>query len=123
MKALLLLITATIVAFGEADLRTAKSPDGQVEFRIFFEPQKDDYIRLAYQIKYKGKLMMDTSYMGVVIHDQPLLGQYAGLISAVERAENGYTHLQTEYMQNGTLGRRLAVDTRSEEHTSELQSH
>ena len=43
------------------DLRTITSPNGQLEFRAFITPPaKGEPDRLAYQMLYKGKLLLDT---------------------------------------------------------------
>ena len=127
-----LALAAALCAFGQAQSDPVKvtSPDGQIEFRMFLSPQEvsSEYWRLAYQISFRGKLLMDTSYMGLNFRDQPVLGVNLGLVSSKTQAvdetytapagksktiRNRYKLLTVEYMQNGTLGRRLTMEVRA----------
>ncbi len=96
------------------DLKTVKSPDGKLEFRIFVSSQEDTALfRLAYQLWYQGKILLDTSFMGFDIWEQePLLGENVGLIGTSSASHPGYNTLSGRYMQNGSLGRALEVETR-----------
>src|ERR1700761_2010897 len=121
-----------LCALGQAQSDPVKvtSPNGQIEFRMFLTPQQEssEYWRLAYQISFRGKLLMDTSYMGLNFRDQPVLGVNLGLMtSKTESVDQTYTGppgkakvlhdhynlLTAEYMQNGTLGRRLTMEVRA----------
>ncbi len=101
------------------DERTVKSPDGRIEFRLFVaQPDDSGLSQLAYQVWFQGKQLVTTSWMGLDIYNQePLLGQNLGLIrSSTASGGNGdetYNSLTTEYMQNGSLGRRLNVEVRA----------
>jgi alpha-glucosidase len=101
------------------DERVVKSPDGRVEFRIFVaQPNDGDLAQLAYQIWFNGSEVLTTSWMGLDIHNQqPLLGQNLGLIHSSMGSGGSspekYNTLTAEYMQNGSLGRRLNVEVRT----------
>jgi alpha-glucosidase len=56
---------------------------------------------------------LDTSFLGFDIHDQPLLGENVGLIGSKTAGGSGYHSLFAEYMQNGSLGRRINVEVRA----------
>jgi hypothetical protein len=96
------------------DVRTVASPNGQLEFRIFVGQPKDSGLsRLAYQVFYRGKRILDTSYLGIDIYPQePLLGQYIGLINSSVDKASGYNQLRANYMQNGSLGRLVDIEAR-----------
>jgi hypothetical protein len=97
------------------DLRTLTSPDGQLEFRLFVgQPQDSGLSRLAYQVLYKGKRIVDTSYLGLDIAlQEPLLGQYIGLTSSQILKSPTCNELKAHYMQNGSLGRLLDIEARA----------
>ncbi len=96
------------------DLKTVKSPDGKLEYRIFIAGQEDTALfRLAYQVFYQGKMLLDTSFLGFDIWEQePLLGENVGLIGASTASGKGWNGFTGRYMQNGSLGRALEVETR-----------
>ena len=104
------LVTA---ALAQDELRVA-SPDGKLEFRIFVTPQASGLSRLAYEVAYAGKRILETSLLGLTIHNQePLLGENDGLTGSRSGHEDGrYNWLVAEYMQNGSLGRRINVEAR-----------
>jgi alpha-glucosidase len=96
------------------DLRSVASPNGQIELRVFIAaraPGEPD--GLAYQVLYKGKLLLDTSFLGFEIREQPPLGEKLGLMTSSTVAGSGYRSLTAEYMQNGTTGRRINLDVRA----------
>lgn len=99
------------------DERRISSPDGQVEFRIFVaQPNDGGLSQLAYQVFYRGKPAIDLSWMGLDIDSQePLLGQKLGLTrwSADTANTAPYHSLNLEYIQDGTVGRRLNVEVRA----------
>jgi alpha-glucosidase len=79
-------------------------------------------------VSFKGKLLMDTSFMGLDIQDQPILGVNLGLVTSktaavdqtytvpagkATRIRDHYNSLTAEYLQNGTLGRRINVEVRA----------
>ena len=110
LAGLLLCVSA---AFAQDERRIA-SPDGQVEFRLFLgQPEPGALSRLAYQVWWRGKRVVDTSFLGLNIYNQePLLGENTGLIGSHASEGAGYRALTAEYMQNGSLGRRLNIEVR-----------
>ena len=95
------------------------SPDGQLVLRLFVVSPKDAIlVRLAYSVTFHGKLLMDTSLLGIAIHDQEVfLGETVGLVSAtpasVNQPGNRYNSLIAQYIQNGSLGRRITIEARA----------
>ena len=82
------------------------------------QPNDGDLAQLAYQVWFQGKQLLTTSWMGLDIYNQePLLGQNLGLIhSSMGSGGSGPEKCNTltaEYMQNGSLGRRLNVEIRA----------
>jgi alpha-glucosidase len=99
---------------GAQDLRFVASPDGRVTFRVFIAPpHPGEPDRLAYQVLYKGKPLLDTSFVAFEIREQAPLGEKLGLMTSSESGGNGYRALAAEYMQNGTTGRRLNLEARA----------
>jgi alpha-glucosidase len=96
------------------DLRSITSPNGQIEFRTFLAvPSPGEPDRLAYQILYKGKPVIDTSFIAFEIREQSPLGEKLGLIAEQPETGGGYRGLSLEYMQNGTTGRRINLEARA----------
>ena len=110
----LLLAAANAPAVAQ-DERRVTSPDGRLEFRILLsQPEPGALFRLAYQISLDGKRVIDTSFLGLNIRFQePLLGENVGLTKASSGKTGGYNSLTLEYMQNGSLGRRINVEVRA----------
>src|SRR5271169_1861383 len=126
MRTLLLALAAAGYALAQAssDLQTLSSPNGQIKFQLFLTRQPDlseAYVRLAYQVSFKGKKLIDTSFMGLDIQDQPILGVNVGLEASKtatvddtytvpagknKNIRDHYNSLVAQYLQNGTLGRR-----------------
>jgi len=81
-----------------------------VEFRLFVSQKEDGTLpRIAYQLSWRNKLVLDTSYLGFLILDQePLLGENDGLTSWHESAGA----MTAEYMQNGSIGREITIEAR-----------
>ena len=111
--AVLLLVPA--VSLFAQDARSVTSPDGQIEFRIFLaQPEPGALFQLAYQVFFRGKRLLDTSFLGLEIHNQePILGANLGLTASHTATGKQYNTLTAEYMQNGSLGRRLNVEVRA----------
>jgi alpha-glucosidase len=108
---LLLLLCACAAA---QDLRTVSSPNGQVVFRAFVTPPGPGRIeRMAYQVLYKGKILVETSFLGFEIRDQTLLGEKVGLTASETFSRGRYNTLIAEYLQNGSLGRRITLEIRA----------
>jgi len=97
------------------DERSVTSPDGQIEFRLFLaQPEPGALFHLAYQVLFHGKLLLDTSFLGLEMHNQePILGANLGLTSSHANSGAHYNSLTAEYMQNGSLGRRLNIEVRA----------
>ena len=112
--AFLLALSLVPTAFALDD-RTVASPDGRIAFRVFVASQEPGGLsRLAYQVLVQGKLVVETSYLGLDIENQePLLGENDGLLSSkTDSAAADYRSLTAEYMQNGSIGRRINVEVR-----------
>jgi len=110
-----LLLAAAAAVFAETDTVSLASPDGQLVLRLFIVSPKDSIlVRLAYSVTFHGKLLMDTSLLGIAIHDQEVfLGETVGLISAKEESADHYNSLIAQYIQNGSLGRRITIEARA----------
>ena len=129
------LLAAAVCAAGcaqaQIDQVSVKSPNGQIEYRLFLTDQPDPsepHLRIAYQVYFKGKLLMDTSFLGLNIRDQPILGVNVGLMKSKANSvdqmytvpvgkartiRDHYNALTAEYLQNGSLGRMVTVEVRA----------
>lgn len=110
MRRFAFLLLACAAAAAAQDEQRVLSPDGAIEFRLFVDqPQPGGLSRLAYEVLYHKKYFINTSYLGLDIYNQePLLGENAGLMSV----SSGSHSLVAQYMQNGSLGRRINVEVR-----------
>ena len=101
----------------QQDERRVVSPNGQFEFRVFVaQPEGSIFSRIGYQVFFRGKLLIATSWMGLDIRDQePYLGENPGFMSSdtASNDKDHYNSLVARYMQNGSLGRRLDVEVRA----------
>lgn len=126
----LVCLAVAAAAFAETDSVQVASPDGQLVMRLFIVSPKDSLlVRLAYQVAYRGKPLIDTSLLGIAIHDQePILGENVGLVTARSEpvddiytvpssnhrsVRNRYNSLIAQYIQNGSLGRRVTMEVRA----------
>ncbi|HXJ42237.1 MAG TPA: glycoside hydrolase family 97 N-terminal domain-containing protein, partial [Bryobacteraceae bacterium] len=111
---LLALTAALALPCAAQDLQRVTSPDGQLEFRIFLAQQDETTLfRLAYQVWYHEKRLLDTSFMGFDIWEQePLLGENVGMIGSSTESKPDYHGFTGRYLQNGSLGRALNVEVR-----------
>src|SRR5690349_15608662 len=94
LRFLALAFFAAVCANAQSDLVRVSSPGGQIEFRMFNAHQADpnEPLRLAYQVSFHGKLLIDTSYLGLEIRDQPILGVNYGLLASKnESVDETYT--------------------------------
>lgn len=109
-----LALVAATTAYALDD-RTVTSPDGRMTFRVFVASQEPGGLsRLAYQVLIQGKPVIETSYLGLEIENQePLLGENEGLSSSKTDSTAGYHSLTAEFMQNGSVGRRITVEARA----------
>jgi alpha-glucosidase len=111
------LLVALLCAAGapaQDELHVA-SPDGQIEFHLYIDkPDSQSLFRLCYQVSFHGRPVINPSFLGLDIHNQvPLLGEKVGLISSKTGSGDGYRSLLAEYMQDGSLGRRINVEVRA----------
>jgi alpha-glucosidase len=126
-----LILAAASLAFAEGDLIKVASPNGQIEFRLMVSQPSTEFAlpRIAYQVYFHGQRLIDTSYLGFEIEDPvPLLGENIGLSSSrttsvdetytvpvgkTKTTRNHYNLLFAEFLQNGSLGRRINVEARA----------
>jgi len=99
----------------QEDERRVVSPNGQFEFRLFVaQPDGTIFSRIGYQVFFRGKPLITTSWMGLDIRDQePFLGENPGFMSSDKASGDHFNSLVAHYMQNGSLGRRLDVEIRA----------
>jgi alpha-glucosidase len=111
---LLAFVVLTCAAFAQ-DERRITSPDGQIEFRLFIAVQESNNLsRLAYEVFYRRRPLVNTSFLGLDIEVQePLLGENVGLTSSNSTKSEKYNTLIAHYMQNGSLGRLIDVEVRA----------
>jgi alpha-glucosidase len=111
--ALLLLLAYSASA---QEFSRAVSPDGQLIFTLDVDQPQIDASTLpglAYQVKYKGQLLIDTSYLGFDVWAQePMLGEKVGLSLAKNTSGTGFNAVYAEYLQQGSLGRRIHIEAR-----------
>lgn len=115
LRSLLCLLPLFAAAAAHAqDLQQVVSPDGKLEFRLFtVMPEGHGLNSLAYQVWWRGKLLLDASCLGVNIHfDEPILGENVGLSSAKPLRGEGYNGLFADYLQNSSTGRRIDLEVR-----------
>jgi alpha-glucosidase len=130
-RAFILLLLTVSLALAEGDLIKVASPNGQIEFRLMVSQPSTEFAlpRIAYQVYFQGKRLIDTSYLGYEIEDPvPLLGENIGLTASKSDSvdetytvpagksktiRNHYNSLLAEYLQNGSIGRRLNVEVRA----------
>ena len=95
-------------------MRRVSSPDGKTEFLLFVSyPGSASLPQLAYQVRRDGRLAVDTSFLGFdIFNQQPMLGENDGLTSSRSGEEKNYRWLVADYMQNGSLGRKINVEVR-----------
>jgi hypothetical protein len=112
---ILLLLACAACAVAQSDLLRVASPHGQLEFRLFVDqpPEPGSLLRPAYQVLYRGKLLIDTSFLGLEIRDQTMLGEKVGLVASNTATTRDYNSLFAEYLQNGSTGRSLNIEVRA----------
>ena len=112
-RTLLFLIAA--VAAPAQDYLRVTSPNGQIDarFGVVLPPEPGAFMRLAYMVNFRGKPLLDLSYMGILLHNQePLLGETLGLSESSAAKGPGYNAATGQFLQNGSLGRRINVEMR-----------
>lgn len=109
----LCLLALTPVVRAQDD-RSVKSPDGQLEFRLFTALPNGSILNcLAYQVWLRGKPVIETSYLGLdVLFQEPLLGENVGLSADKTSHEAHYNGLWADYLQTSTTGRRIQFEVR-----------
>jgi alpha-glucosidase len=124
-RSLLFAAFAALPLAAQTDPLALASPDGQIQFRLSISLPSQPYalIRPGYEIAFRGKPVFETSYLGLRIYQQdPILGENTGLIGhksgtsgagTTGTGVNRYNWLVAEYMQNGSLGRRLTLEVRA----------
>jgi alpha-glucosidase len=117
-KGVALLLAIFLLPFvlqGQQDERRVASPNAQLEFRLFVaQPDGALFSRIGYQVFFRGKPLITTSWLGLDIRDQePFLGENPGFMSSEAGSGDHYNSLVARYMQNGSLGRRLDVEVRA----------
>jgi hypothetical protein len=97
------------------DERLVVSPNGHLEFRIFtWQSAEGGLSRIAYRVLLRGKTVVETSFLGLNIRNQePILGENAGFVASKTANSVNFRGLIVEYMQNGSLGRRIDVEARA----------
>ena len=74
---------AAAAASAQSDLVKVVSPNRKIEFDLFLATQPDTsepLLRLVYRVLFNGKELMGTSFMGLNVRDQPILGVNVGLV-------------------------------------------
>jgi hypothetical protein len=96
------------------DERSVKSPDRQVEFRLFTGLPDGSILNcLSYQVWLRGKPLIETSYLGLdILFQEPLLGENVGLSADKPIHEAHYNGLWADYLQTSTTGRRIQFEVR-----------
>jgi hypothetical protein len=107
-------VFSSLVHAADNDARSVKSPDGQLEFHLFTALPDDAILNsLAYQVWFRGKPLIDTSFLGLAIEFQePMLGDNVGLSADKAIHEAHYNGLWADYLQTSTTGRRIQLEVR-----------
>ena len=100
-----------VITASSQDQHNLASPNGKVEFHLYVSQNQDGSLpRLAYQVFYQGKRIIEPSFLGFDILDQePLLGENDGLTKWSSQRGS----MTAEYMQNGSIGRRINIEVRA----------
>ncbi|HWF11600.1 MAG TPA: glycoside hydrolase family 97 N-terminal domain-containing protein [Bryobacteraceae bacterium] len=103
------------LALQAQDERIATSPNGQLAIHIFATlPEGALWGRIGYQVWYRGKPLLTTSWMGLDIRDQePFLGENPGFMFSDAVSGGEFNSVVAHYMQNGSLGRRIDIELRA----------
>ena len=108
-------VLALAVCARAQDERRVVSPNGRTEFRIFIaQSPQGGLSRLAYEALFSGKITVKTSFLGInIVNQEPILGENVGLTGAKTVDGPGFRGLLLDYMQNGSIGRRLGLEVRA----------
>jgi alpha-glucosidase len=125
------LAQAPPASLADEDLVTVTSPNGRIVFRLFNGPPPDPSSplpRLAYEVDFQGKRLIDTSYLGFEFVAAVPLGEKLSLIRTTPRSadetyalrsgkasvvRNHFNGAVAEYIQNGSQGRLLTIEVRA----------
>lgn len=107
---------------------TVTSPNGKIEVRVLEQlPVGNSARRLAYQVSYEGKPLVEPSPLGIRVHSAyPVLGEDLHLISSKKTSvdevfaipaldgngRNHYNGLIAEFKEKGALERLLSIEVR-----------
>ena len=129
-QAALVLLLAALSARAQEDIITVKSPDGRIEFRLLDGPPFEQglaYPHLSYQVDFNGKPLIETSHLGFELDNALPLGHKLGLMTSMpelvdqtytlttgktKTVRTHYNEVVAEYLQNGSLGRRMTMEVR-----------
>ncbi len=117
------------MAWAQPQSLSLKSPNGEIELRLFIATAAEDYSlpRAAYQVDFRGKPLMDTSFFGIETDGQPMLGENVTIAAISTKSvdetytvpagkakvvRNRYNQAIVQYAQSSTLGRKLTVEAR-----------
>jgi len=118
-------ILAAVLAFTAAaqsepyaeDLRSARSPNGEIEVQVFVgQPvvaETSVLPRMAYRILYKGRPVMETSFLGFELRAQNAMGEKPGLTTSESGAGDGFNWIICHFLQNGSQGRMYDIEARA----------
>lgn len=116
MPALRSLLFTVLASCAFAQDLHVTSPDGRIDFQlgVILPPAPGSFLRLRYQVAFNAKPLLDVSYLGFLIHNQePMLGENLGLSASRNGHGDRYNWLIGEFLQNGSLGRRINVEVRA----------
>jgi alpha-glucosidase len=128
-----LTVAAAAVAQEAPSAVSVASPDGEIELRLLVAERQTgrdtpERPHLAYQVTYRGKLLLDTSFLGLEIQGQRTLGENVSLASSESGStDESYTlpvgksttirdhhnWLVADYREEGFLPRRLRIEVRA----------
>jgi hypothetical protein len=110
-----MIVLALAFSVRAQDERRVASPNGRTEFRIFVaQSPQGGLSRLAYEVLFQGKIAVKTSFLGVnIVNQEPILGENVGLMTSKTTDGPGYRGLLLDYMQNGSIGRRIDLEVRA----------
>lgn len=117
LAALLRLAATAQSASYEEDLRSARSPNGEIEVQVFVgQPvvaETSVLPRMAYRVLYKGQPIVETSFLGFELRAQNPLGEKPGLTRSESGSGDGFNWTISHYLQNGSQGRMYDIEARA----------
>jgi glycosyl hydrolase family 97 len=114
LTAAVLALSVFAALLSAQDERSVKSPDGQLEVRLFSALPDDAILTsLAYQVWLRGKPLIETSFLGLdILFQEPRLGDNVGLSAEKVIHEAHYNGLWADFLQTSTTGRRIQFEVR-----------